>query len=693
MGKVKFTLGNLWFWAAMIFVCFLVENMQYLTGNPMSGYNPSTLIILTVGSLACLFMFFFINHKKNKMGFDWVLLPGLTILAAAFLLAIWLAKGNTYYSDDGALSIEVSFTLYEKIKASIILVVFLIATYGYLFAVNTNMVSFRKVLLIAYIGILATSISIAYSLVKEIDVYKAILKNDPLQTGMQIVSFYGNKNYYGGVLFIGILSCVIVNFYKPRFFWYLLMDFMLVILISTVSVLPTLILVIAVPIYFLVEITRYAVKKKVKECIFALISLLLLLSLIIVFYYGSRHHWKGFVGIDVYITSIYADKDFTTFTNRTILWKKIFPYCTDNPISLIFGHGFILSEKHIMAITGVNNIALKGVRTTHNGLLQTLFEYGIVGVLVNLSLICYFVYSCIRLLLEKKFHFVFIHSFIVACCGVYSICESSSFFDAGVKELYMTVVFLMPVIVRAKMIARPEKIKEIQTLEAEHKVADPVRLGQTAALVLMSFVCVCVSALLCTFTFDNELMNHIVFNALIGLGIVLLFVPYLITLFYKNTDRMTFVVHCVFNGLIILGSCVGLYFVMHKFDNLIDFSKYAVPALLFVLLLLDTLLYTLVKDGSFKEWAKVFFGGCFVIPRYALIAGLVIPGIINIALQTMNMMNWFVYLTNMAFSLVCFYFVFSFLPTKTGKLMGEYYNELDLYNLKRITLMDEVYYG
>ena len=308
-------------------------------------------------------------------------------------------------------------------------------------------------------------------------------------------------------------------------------------------------------------------------------------------------------------------------------------------------------------------------------------------------MLLYFIYSCIRLLLEKKFHFVFIHSFIVLCCLAYSFCESSSFFDAGVKEIYMTVVFFMPVIVRSKMMSRQEKIREIQNLDAEHKYADPVRLGKTCALVLMSFVCVCLSAMLCTYTFDYGFMKTIVLNTVIGLGIVLVFVPYLVTLYYKNTDRMTFVVHCVFNGLVIAGLTVGTYFVMGKFDNMKPLAKYFTPGVLALLLLVDTILYSLVKKGSIKEWAKVFALGSFVTPRYALLAGFGIPAIINITLQSAGLMNWFVYLTNMAFSLVCFYLVFNLLPTIEGKKMGEYFNELDLYNLKRISLMDEVYYG
>ena len=56
MGKFKFTLVNLWFWAAMVFTCFLVENTLHLTDHPKSGFDVPTLAILTFLCVACLFI-------------------------------------------------------------------------------------------------------------------------------------------------------------------------------------------------------------------------------------------------------------------------------------------------------------------------------------------------------------------------------------------------------------------------------------------------------------------------------------------------------------------------------------------------------------------------------------------------------------------------------------------------------------
>lgn len=692
MEKLKFTLGNLWFWAAMIFVCFLTENMQYLSANPLNGYNPTTLIIITAGTIDCLFMYFFINHKKNKMSFDWVLLSAITTIGVAFLIGIWLAKGNTYTFEDGSNSISVSFTTYEKVRASIILVVFLVFTYAYMFCINTAKFSGRKTILLAYVGIGAAVVSIIFSFATEMKVYEAIFKNE-VTSGLSIDSFYGNKNYYGSVLFIGILSCIIAIYYKPRFHWYLLMVFMYVVLLSTAAVLPSVIITFVLPIYLLEETIRFSVKRKWKYSVFTTISILLLFTLVFLFFYGSNHEWNGFKGLDVYLSEVFNRKNFSTFSGRTKIWENIIPYCIDSPISIIFGHGAIISEKHILAITAAMNNTLVGVRTTHNGYIQVMFEYGIIGLLTNVLLICYFLYSCVRLLLEKHFHFVFVHFLVVVACLVFNFCESSSFFDAGVKEIFMSVCFLMPVITKYKLSKRPERLQEVKDIPYEYKKMDYIKLGQTISIVLVSLICAVCAGLLCTYTYANTALKYTMLNTLFGLIISLVFIPYLISLFYKDNDNVTFAVHLAFNFLLIGLFLFGIFAFFKQDASTKSMLKFTLPGLLALVLLIDAVVYSIIKNASIKDWIKVFVFGGFVIPRYALLGGFVVSAIIVIVLQNVGLMNWFAYLTNYAISLVAFYLVLNFLPTKGGKEIATYLNELDLYNIKRITIMDEFYYG
>ena len=214
MGKLKFTLSNLWFWIALLFMAFLTENLSLLTSNMKEGFNVATLAVLSVGCLACLVMYYFVNHKENKMKIDWILLPGIAIAGIALLLGIWLQGSSTVTYLDGSKTLSIEFSNYEKIRASVILVLFLGLMYALTFMMNANRPSNRILKFFAFVGIGATIISIIYSLCTEMSIYVDMFKGVGI-TGKSIESFYGNKNSYGGILFVGILTCML-QIPKPR---------------------------------------------------------------------------------------------------------------------------------------------------------------------------------------------------------------------------------------------------------------------------------------------------------------------------------------------------------------------------------------------------------------------------------------------------------------------------------------------
>lgn len=691
MGKFKFTLVNLWYWASMVFVCFLAENMLFLTPNPKAGFDIPTLAILTFGSVASLFMFFFLNHKRNKMSFDWVLLSAIATVGCAMILGIWLNGDTSYSFANGENNIAVTFTIYEKVRATIILIVFLAFTYGFMFVFNMNRVRHRRMVWFAYAGIIAALISIIYSLCTEMDVYVAIFKNEALPNA-SIDSFYGNKNYYGGVLFIGILACIFANYYKPRLHLYLLSVVMFVILLSTCAMLPTLIMVCALPIYLFEEVLRFAIKKKWKACIFALVAILSFMALAIVFYYGCKKEWDGFNGLDIYMTETFNKKNFSTLSGRTQIWENILPLCYDSPLHIIIGHGFLISEKNIYAITAAMNNSMEGVRTTHNGYLQIFFEYGVIGFATFALLFGYFVYCCIRLLMEKRWHFVFIHFFLVLCCAAYNFCESSSFFDAGVKEIYMTTLFVMPVVAEYKMLKRVDKVEEIKNYNDEHKT-DYIKLGQTIAVLIMLVLVTSATMFISSITYEMPWLKTLLLNVLIGSAICLLFVPYLVALYYKNSEKLHFILHISFNGILI-GAVLALIYILFRSEHsLKPMIPYFLPGLLFLILLLETVVYSLIKNGSIKEWIKVFVVGSFKIPCFGILGAVLFGGISTLVVQTLNINHLYLYLAILGITLFGYVFGFTIYQLKPTRELIEDWNEIDLSYNRRLCVEEEKYDG
>ena len=120
---------------------------------------------------------------------------------------------------------------------------------------------------------------------------------------------------------------------------------------------------------------------------------------------------------------------------------------------------------------------------------------------------------------------------------------------------------------------------------------------------------------------------------------------------------------------------------------------YLIPGLLVLVLLLEVVIYSLIKNGSIKEWFNVVIKGSFVINRYALLGGILCALIPGLVLQTMGYMSYYIFIVCIILGLIGYYIVFHFFPTKVGKEILDDCNELAIWNIKRTALKDEKYYG
>ncbi len=696
MGKLKFTFTNIWFFVALVLVCFLTENSTHLQSDLTIGFDIPTLIILSLATVGALVMFYFANHKENKIKADWVLLPAISIIGIAFILGIWLNKGQTYPFANGEGSIEVTFTIYERIRATVILVIFLAFMYAMVFMVNVNNPRSRRFYWLSYVAIAVAAFSLVFSLISEWQEYKSIFTSeDPsVIASISIASFYGNKNYYGGILFVGFLSCIIANYYKPRLYLYLLMVIFFVATLASASMLPTIISAFAIIIYLFEEIIRFAFKKRWIKSGFATFALFTIIALIIVMYIGCAKEWDGFNGLNNYVGDLLKKKDFSTLTGRIELWKSLSPYFFDSDIHTWFGRGFMISEKSILAITGaMNNAVTSGVRTTHNGLIQVLFEYGVIGLIIHAILLVYFGYACIRLLLEKRFHFVFVYFFVALCFGVYNMCESSALFNRGVKEIYATFIFIMPIISECKFCLHFEKVQELKEIPLEKKKMDTVKLGQVVSFIIMSIIVGIATTFVCQYSYSQEWLKYLLINLFVGFSILLIFVPYLISFYYKYNEPIVFIAHTLLNFALIALATYISYMAFKNNDATKDLAIFLTPVVLFTLLLLDSLVYSLIKKGGFRQWRLIFVNGSFSYSLFAIAGGL-LTGILSfVIIQSITEMNIYLYIVCLIQSFIGYFVMFYFMPTKGGREFLNEWNEQRLFSFKQLTIKDEKYYG
>lgn len=691
MGKLKFTLSNIWLWLSLAGLTILTENLQLLTSGMKQGLNYIPVFIMMFIGFVSLFMFYLINRKENKIKGDFVLIP-MFILAGIFLIiGVWVQQSGSYTIPGSSETVEYTITTFEKVKATFVIVMFLGFLYGLLFIFQRTQPHTKTAVVPLYFAIAFVYTAIIFSLIRENKSYKAIFSDDAAKETITIVSFFGNKNYYGGIILIGILSCMLVNYHRPRMIWYLSIAFFFVILLSTAAVCPIVAAVVGIPIYLIEEIIRYSVKKRWFIATAATITVLILMFLIIFFYIGTVFEWKGFKGIDLYVTKVIFSKDLKTLTGRTKIWAAAFKDSINNPIHIIFGHGFMVSQNQTIALTA-SIFNGGGVRTTHNGYLQVLFDFGFVGLLVHAILICYFIYSLIRLMLQKRFHFVFVYGFTAFVYAIYNVAESSPLFGIGIKELFMTMVLVVPVMARSKLLGHYKVVEEAKELPLEAGQLDYIKLGKAISIVLMSVIVSLIPLFFMQFTYDNKVLFKTIVWIEIYLCIALLFIPYLIAIFYKKAEKSHFVLHCVFNAAaLFVFTFVSVVPLMLLKKG--QFALYLAPVVVYVFLFTDALAYSFIKGGTIFDWLRIFGIGSFVNGIAGNIAVLVLGSIMYVVFQANGGINWFTYLFGIIANLAIYYMFLYIIPVFKSREIIYEVNKISLYHNKRCTIKDDTVYG
>ena len=179
----------------------------------------------------------------------------------------------------------------------------------------------------------------------------------------------------------------------------------------------------------------------------------------------------------------------------------------------------------------------------------------------------------------------------------------------------------------------------------------------------------------------------------VGFSILLIFVPYLISLYYKYNEPIVFIAHTLLNFAFIALATYIIYMAFKNNDSTKDLAIYLTPVVLFTLLLLDSLVYSLIKKGGFTQWRLIFVNGSFSYSLFAIVGGL-LTGILSfVIIQSITEMNIYLYIVCLIQSFIGYFAMFYFMPTKGGREFLNEWNEQRLFSMKQLTIKDEKYYG
>lgn len=689
MGHFKYTLSNIWFWMIIVLTCFLVENVALFTnGVPLDGFSNPIFYLLTFAIIVMLGVYFFLEHRKNKMKVDWVLFSVLFILFVFLTISIWTnASSTTFVNADTGVSSTVTFSIAEKTRYTIELLVSLTVIYALCFAFSKGRLKTRKLMWFAYIVIITVLISLIFSLFYEIQIYKNVFSGS--FSGNGAGSFFINPNLFGFCLMLGIMTCFIVNYYHERWWAYLLIFVFFFAMVFTLCNTTLLISALAILIYFIAKIiVSYTRHHAIRATIFLSFFILGITSLVIVFVIGNANHWPIMVAASKFLNRFIFTNNFQNFSGRKNVWTWAIELLDDSPYRLLFGYGYQSSSKLMYNYSLIFNHAY---RTCHSGYIEIFFMGGIVGFSIYLLGVVYGIYCLIRLFIKKYFRFSLLYFLLYVCLLTHSLMESTRFFDTSTSGTIIMLLVFLPPVVAWKQIRHPCLVKEAYYNNVWQNSVKGETILRTVSLVLISLILALSMSFLTSIPYTNSLVLYGVVGGIIFCAISLLFLPYFASLLYPNSSNIRLFVRIVIYGIILLGVSGGLSLLLLLVLKWNLFSSIGLGLLTYLILgFVLTNIFMGVYHGNPLNWIKQTIHSLFFTPGLSGPFMIAIGGSFTAIMNILLPMDGLTMLVLLIIDLLIFYLTFAFSPFKDKKQMSEQFNEEGLFNWRRMVIKEKI---
>ena len=443
MGKLRFTLTYVLFWFVIIASCFLAENFNFFSAEPLNGMRPESLVTLSLLIICMLIFYYFRERDKNGMTIDKVLLPIIAIFGLVSIATVWWQGERSFADPSGSNIATVSFTPMQKTSITFQIVVWCAVLYGLLFTFNRYSISRKwlKWLLYVYVG--AVLLFTIADVIMEFGDIIAICNNTYTGTGLSFIIY--NSNVWANILLIAIFCCVILCMKKFKAYYYALMiHFFVMIVFSscTTSVFVSAAVIIAYTLYEILSKlktrTRWAARM-------LFIYLMILLTVFGFFAMMISLNVPLFVNLWSFVNNHIFRKDYSTLTSRTGIWASVFSILCKNPIDLIFGLGYRTGNEIFATYFAQMNGGGFFPRSAHNGIVEITLRHGLFGLSLYIALLSAFVAGIVKLIKNKQYRVAYMYGICFLGILAHSVTESTMLFVPNTEATFLTIVFFLPV--------------------------------------------------------------------------------------------------------------------------------------------------------------------------------------------------------------------------------------------------------
>ena len=687
MGKLKFTLSNILFWLAIAASCLLLENVAFLSSNVHSGLNNTLFFLLFSMAILGYVSYFVVEHVKNHASLDYLLFAVFTIALVGGIIAIYSFTDIHFSNADGTRTFDYVLNSWDKTTQVLSLVVFIFTLYASLFFFNKNYPSIRKLIVVFIIVTVVCHFSCIYSLVAEIDkiIYNLSM---PLDT-KELVSIYWNTNMFCGILLLGMLASIGLNYFKKNVYSYISLLFFETMILFSASITSIIVSLIVLVSYFLIEIIITMAKKKKRGFVFLAIYLFIVVGFILLFASSLKYELGSLSNFFKTVYNSLSNANYKNFSHRTFIWESIINFVPYNPLGLVFGYGFRNSNYIIGSFFYLAGGTDYGTLSAHSGYMQVLMNFGIVGVLIYSAFIIYYFYCLIRLL-KKEVRFAILFALIGLSLLAYGSMESVFLFNPNSLGIVIGVGFFLPVVNKWKHTIRPSLGDDTLKIE-KPEMLKPNLICQSLGKIFMGLTVSLVPLFAFSMFRDHEFFRYLILNSMVVLFLAGLTLPFITSCLSIRNTRKKFILISIFNFLLIAGAFSFLIVRYYQNDlEMMENSKWVYFIIMAIVLIGECIFFGVGKRQTFKDYSYTLLG----MSKNSFM------GILGISILTFatyflaNKMDIYSNpLTLIVYEIIAVmvFFLFSyFVPFKDQKEFIAHYNSLAVYDLKRDVVIDRL---
>lgn len=605
MGKFKFTFTNILFWIGIIASLLVFENITFFDKPEIAGFmtlGMQDAYFFSLFAIAMVAYLFLIIYESifNKTKINYFLLVISLIIIVCGSIGIALFDGMEFTSGASPIVIDD----WQKLKHIFSLILYGFSIYSTIHYFTIGHPSIRRLRYLFVIIILATYFFVIYSLVTEYGKYETIANadKDTVIGNLQIKSLFLNSNMFATFVLMGVCSAIGLNYFKKNVFSYVTMVGFAIIEVFVCSLTNILITLVTIFIYFLFEIIINFKKKKASSMIKLSIMVSTYVGIILLFVMCQTFEVPGISNFCRFLYRELSRSNYFSFSNRISIWKSAILGIRHSPLNLFFGYGFRNAD---YVVGGFMNVADHRL-SSHNGYLQILLNFGLVGLLALAAFFIYYFYCLIRLY-KTQMRFVLIFFTIGVAYLSLAVTESMIAFNANVQGFLIGTMFFLPVINRYYHLRKTETGDSVIEEHSAPRLLEPALMVRGFGRFIISLMC----AISTLFFFEELTSNYIVLYSLINseviLAILFLTIPYLNGLWSKSGDPYKYVFNGLIIAILIAGVSFGLSYAYHANEGtVIEGFKWATPIAICFILFGAVIIYSVIMGGSFKLYLNTF---------------------------------------------------------------------------------------